>query len=205
MIEDCELYYLNEVDDLLHAVLVEEAALLGDDHVVVLFGASDDPLQVLDADLVVHGNEEGLVSARETPIQVQNPAIHVVSDHESVPEIASEDCQRHDHEDGEVDANDTVVTRLFKPDIELKHVTVLEILRAKVRNQYDEWVEYGEKASPRDHFVEVLRVALQNHPDYARRGSCQCKYDTVSDGAGCHYDSDLLEVPSGEFKLASVP
>ena len=90
---------LNEVDKTFDSKFVSDHSTLRHNHVVDFLGASDNPLEVLDGNFVVHRHEEGFESARKTPVEVQNSSIHVHFDHVTVPEVAREDRQRHDHKE----------------------------------------------------------------------------------------------------------
>ena len=179
-----DLEDLDEVDVLVHAKLVLNVTLLAHHNTVVLLGAHDDPLQVLERDLVIERNEESLIVTGEATVQVEDTTIHVNADHVTVPEVASQDGQRDDQEEGQVGTNDARVSRLLEPSVELEVVS-FPVLSDDVKDEHDPWIKGGIETSPCDDLVEVLRVRLERptdaqraHPghqedDQAGEGSCR--------------------------------
>ena len=105
-----DLEDLEQVDVLVDAELVLNVALFAHHNAVVLLGAHDDPLQVLEGDLVIEWDEESLVVSGQASIQVEDTAIHVDTDHVTVEEVAGQHGQGNDHKEGQVSADDTRVS-----------------------------------------------------------------------------------------------
>ena len=142
--------------------------MLRNDSVVTLFGAGDHPLEILEGHFVVHWDKEGLVRARETSVKVKDTTIHVVTNHEAIPEVARDKRDDRVHKDGQICSDSAIITLLFPVGVESEEVTGLKVLRGTVSDENKVGIKHSKESGPSDDFVEVFGVAATNLTEETR-------------------------------------
>lgn len=163
--------------------------------------AFHDPLEVLERNFSIVGQEERLLGARDSTIKIQNASFFVVEDHVAVEAVPREHHNGSNQDNCDEDSRCSVALKTFKVVKELVHIAVFKVSVQCVEEHRYNGIQKAVDAIPAKHMVPKRWEAVANQLAGPGQKVHPNEHKSVRKCASTHNKHHLPEFPSCADKL----